>query len=222
MASKTKGELISDLELMFTQGKPSDDLELEREQIAKWLDDASNMVVSDQLGRQLAKGENINPVYIKKSAYIQATSENIAQALEPDQRYKIDISSLDILPIRGLGRDYGVIRVHDERNIQLTNITYDDSDFYRHLWFASPSCQRIHWYRENGEVYLDGVDANLAAIKRFRVFYVGTIESSALSDGDPYPIGDDIVSMVVGIAYENGLKQLQDGFMDLQNDGKQA
>jgi hypothetical protein len=218
---KTKGELISDLELRFTESKPSDDLELERDQLAHWLDLSANSLLSDSLSKNISKGIDINPEYIVPSSYLTAASEALSEVTETNERYYINISSLDILPLKGFSRDYGVVRVHDEKNNQLVNITYDDSDFYKHLCFARPSKENMQWYRENGSIYIDGVDINTATYKKFRIFYIPVIDSSTLSDSDTYPLGDDILPMVVDIAEEIGWRQLRQPISDLENDGKQ-
>ena len=133
MARKTKGELVSDLELRFTAGKPSDDFELMQEQIAHWLDVASNAILSDYFSKQLSKGGDINPEYINKSAMLAPASENITDVQASTQRYAIDISSLDILPIRGFSRDYGVIRISDKYNKHAINIRYGERQYFKEM-----------------------------------------------------------------------------------------
>lgn len=218
---KTKGELVSDLELRFTKGKPSDDLELERDQIAFWLDIAANALLTDSISKQMAKREDINPFYISKSDYKTAASESIADVDISDERYSIDISDLKILPVRGFSRDYGIVRLQDEENKQLVPINYDDSDFYKNLCFAKPSDENMQWYREGSKIYIDGVDENIATYKKFRVFYIKTINSSSLTDSSEYPLTDDLLSIVVDVAEEIGRRQLMQPIDDLENNGQQ-
>lgn len=217
----TKGDIVSDLELRFTQGKPSDDLELERDQIAFWVDTAANTFLSDYLSRQIAKGGDINPIYISKSAYKTASSESLSEVVDNYERYGIDISDLNILPVRGFGRDYGVLRVHDEENKQLIPITADDSDYNKYLCFAKPSDNNIQWYRESNKIYLDGVNINIATFKKFRAFYFGAIDSSALLDTAEYPLDADVLSLVIDMAEEIGWRQIRQPINDLENNGKQ-
>lgn len=218
---KTKGELISDLELRFTEGKPSDDLELERDQIAHWLDLAANSLLSDNLSKQIARNGDINPLYISVSSYRGASEEGLSDVISSNERYFVDISDLETLPLRGFSRDYGVVRIHDETNKQLVNITYDDSDFYKHLEFACSADDNIQWYRESSKIYLDGVSINNSTYKKFRVFYIPPIDSSSLSDSVAYPIGSDILPMIVDIAEEIGRREFNQNIIDLENDGKQ-
>jgi len=218
---KTKGELVSDLELRFTESRPSDDLELERDQLAHWLDLSANSLLSDYLSKQLVRKEDINPFYITPSTYIGASEEGLADVISTNERYYISISSLNILPIRGFSRDYGVVRVHDETNKQLVNITYDDASFYKYLEFACAKDDNIQWYRENTKIYLDGVNINNATFKKFRLFYIAPIDSSSLSDTDDYPLNDDLLPMVVDIAEELGRRQFLKPIVDLENDGQQ-
>jgi hypothetical protein len=218
---KTKGELVSDLELRFTESKPSDDLELERDQLSHWLDLAANTILSDNLSKQISKGGDINPFYITPSPYRAASSEDLSEVISTNERYSIDISDLDILPLRGFSRDYGVVRVHDETNKQLVNITYDDSDFYKYLTFACPSDDNIQWYRESENIYLCGVGINNATFKEFRVFYIPQINSSNLSDTSQYPLGDDLLPMILDIAEEIGRREFNQNIIDVENDGNQ-
>jgi hypothetical protein len=219
---KTKGELVSDLELRFTEGKPSDDIEIERDQLAFWLDLAANSLVADQLSKQMSRKEDVNPQYIQPSGYLTAQEEGLAEVNAAYERYSIDISGLRILPFRGKSRDFGVVRVQDNLNKQLVEITYDDSDFYRDLKFACPSSSNQQWYREDGKIYLDGVDFSNVNLRQYRVFYVQSIDSSSLTDAQDYPVGEDILSMIVDIAEEIGWGQLREQPVhDLENDGKQ-
>ena len=218
---KTKGELVSDLELRFTEGKPSDDLELERDQIAHWLDIAANSLLSDNLSKQITRRGDINPLYISVSSYRGASEEGLADVISSNERYLLDISDISILPLRGFSRDYGVVRVHDETNKQLVNITYDDSDFYKHLEFACSNDDNIQWYREDTNIYLDGVGVNNATFKKFRVFYIANIDSSSLSDTTDYPLGDDLLPMILDIAEDIGRRQFVQNIIDVENDGKQ-
>ena len=125
------------------------------------------------------------------------------------------------MPIRGFSRDYGVVRIHDETNKQMVNITYDDSDFYKHLEFACAKDNNIQWYRESGRIYLDGVNINNALFKKFRIFFVEPIDSSALADTTDYPLADDLLPMIVDIAEEIGRRQFLKPIIDLENDGQQ-
>lgn len=218
---KTRGELVSDLELRFTESRPSDDIELERDQLAHWLDLSANSLLSDYLSKQIVRREDINPFYITSNDYAGASEEGLDDVISSNERYYVDISSLNILPIRGFSRDYGVVRVHDETNKQMVNITYDDSAFYKHLEFACAKDDNIQWYREAGRIYLSGVGINNATFKKFRVFYVEPIDSSSLADTADYPLADDLLPMVVDIAEEVGRRQFLKPIIDLENDGQQ-
>ena len=218
---KTKGQLISDLELRFTEAKPSDDLELERDQIGHWLDIASNSLLSDYISKQMARMEDINPFYIKTSTYRGAAEEGLADVFSTDERYSIDISDISILPVRGRSRDFGVIRVQNDKNKQLVEITYDDSDFYRNLCFAKATDENMQWYRENDKIYIDGVSVNNSGVFKFRVFYIAPIDTSADADTVTYPLGDDLLPMVVDIAEETGRREFNQNIIDVENDGRQ-
>ena len=218
---KTKGEIISDLELRFTKGKPSDDLEIERDQIAFWIDIAANGLLSDYLSKQIKRGEDIDPYYISSSAYKAASEEGLDDVENIDERYYINISDLKVLPLRGLSRDYGVVRIHDEENKQLVDISYDDSSFYKNLCFSKPTRDNIQWYRESDRIYLDGVDVNNSTYKKFRVFYIAPIDSSSILDTSIYPLGDDLLPMAIDIAEGIGWKQIRESIEDIENDGQQ-
>lgn len=210
MAKKTKGELISDIELRLTKSFPSDDLELERDQIALWLDQASNAVVSDLISKQIAKNEDINPYYITISDYISPESETLADVADVDERYFISISSLNILPPRGYSRDYGIIRVKDKYNKDLVDITGDQSGYMGDLWYskADSDKRRFLWYREGGKVFVDGINSTNSSTEKFRVFYIEVIDSSSLADSATYPISEDIMPVVIDIAMEIGIEQM--------------
>lgn len=220
MARKTKDELISDIELRLTQSIPSDDFEVEREQIAHWLDLASNSIVSDLLTNQIRRSGDIDPFYLLSTDLKNVSKENTSGILSDSIRYYIDISDIDVLSIPSESGDRGVYLVKNKSNKILPYIREQDVQWMKDLWFSTPSKNNPMWFRENDKVFIVGLSDKDYNQSKFRITYVPVIDSSSLNNEDEYPVTSDVLPMISDLAYENGIKELNEGELDLQNDGK--
>ena len=72
----TKGQLISDIELRLTKGKPSDDIAIYRNQIAYWLDIERDNILTDILSDSIKKGNDIDPFYVESDLCLSLSISN--------------------------------------------------------------------------------------------------------------------------------------------------
>ena len=76
MAYITKNQLISDVELQLNQGAISDDSELDRLQIAQWIDYELYQLVRQECDTALKLGKQIPPLYISREIANKLTEED--------------------------------------------------------------------------------------------------------------------------------------------------
>ena len=76
MAYITKNQLISDIELQLNQGAISDDSELDRLQIAQWVDYELYQLVRQECDTALKLGKQISPLYISREIANKLTEED--------------------------------------------------------------------------------------------------------------------------------------------------
>lgn len=97
MAYITKNQLISDIELQLNQGVISDDTQLDRQQIAQWLDYELYQLVRQECDAALRQGKQIPPIYIVRE------SANILS----EEQLVIEVANYAALPGAGqLGKIY--------------------------------------------------------------------------------------------------------------------
>lgn len=77
MAYITKNQLISDIELQLNQGNISDDSELDRTQIAQWIDYELYQLVRQECDTLMKQGKQIPPLYITRESTNFLTPEQL-------------------------------------------------------------------------------------------------------------------------------------------------
>lgn len=77
MAYITKNKLISDIELQLNQGTISDDSQLDRLQIAQWIDYELAQLTALDCNDALRKGKQVPPIYITRQSACSLTKETI-------------------------------------------------------------------------------------------------------------------------------------------------
>jgi hypothetical protein len=216
---KTKQELVSDIELKITRGKPSDDLELEKSQIEHWLDVTVNSVVSDYLNKLIRANKPLPPRYIAKVLSLQLNKE-VSNNTDEGIRHYLDMSPYDIM---SLDNDRGIVRVSTLSGKRV-NAVIDEENFemLNKMYFSKPSRENLLWYREGDHIFVKGYGNSITTAVKLNVFYVPVIEVASLSDSAEINIGDDLLPIVIQIVEEQAFRQLGMGFEDLQNDGTQA
>lgn len=213
---KTKGALISDIELRLSRGKPSNDFEIERSQIAHWLDISRDEVVAQKLNTQIASDEDIDPFYIEKiGEYTAELESEVPLFCTKRHVFTIDADILSLLEDRGIDR---IVTTGGKILIQST---FDQIEYLQHLWFSKPSNENMMWYREGKKFFVHGLSDITSKKIKFKVFGVKSNVGESLTDDDTYPVSDDIIDMVIEKAEQIGLRELYGELEDRSNDGNQ-
>jgi len=213
---KTKGALVSDIELRLSRGKPSNDFEIERSQIEHWLDLARDEIVSQKLNSQIMSDEDIDPFYIAKfGEYSAELEQEVALACTKRHVFSLDKDILSLVEDRGIDR---VVATSGKILIQST---FDQIEYLQDLWFSKPSNENMMWYREGNKFFVYGLSDITRSRIKFQVFGVQSNVGSTLSDEDKYPISDDITEIVIEKAEEIGLRELYGELEDRSSDGNQ-
>jgi hypothetical protein len=216
---KTKQELVSDIELRVTRGKPSDELELEQEQIIHWLEVAANSVVADYLNKKIRSKKAIPPEYIQKVLAIQLVKETAPSNVSDGIRHYLDFSSYDVMPLE---KDGGIARVSTLSGKWINSTEDQDFQMLENLYFSKPSRENLVWYREGDDIFIVGYGDNIVGAVKLNVYYVPVIEISSLADTAEVKLTDDVVAIILDVVEDMALRQLGADFEDLQNDGTQA
>lgn len=196
----TKSQLISDIILRITRGKPSDDLELEPKQVAFWIDLVLGGIVKEMLDTQLKdKSATIAPAYIK---------------IERDVPAKITATNVIYIDLcdepMNLYRDGGVIRVATEDGDWVDKLVMSDIDDIVKLKHSKPSLKNIKYTRVKERVYLFGLTSDTLHLPTFYIAYVPKINLlEDLDDTDDISVSDDILARVAEEVEKIARRQMQ-------------
>lgn len=201
----TKEQLISDLELRLTAGKPSDDVEIPRPLLATWLDQARATVI---------QAESKQTGEISPSAYTRLECQSVA--LETPECVYGDCFVNVYLTIPtplSLAHDRGV-QVSFTNGRTVHKIPSPQSySIFKNLRFGKPE---IGYYRVGDRLYIFGQKINHN--HKFTVHLV-LANTQTIDDTDTYPIPEHLIPMILQSAEEIGLRMLQVQ-QDINNDGK--
>lgn len=213
----TKEQLVSDIILRVTRGKPSDDLELEPDQVAHWIDLVLGAIVKQSIEESLKKGDTINPVYINHEECISPRLKNSNCA---DCQNNIFIELCD-QPI-SLSDDRGVLRVTTQDGLQVDRVSLEELDVINKLTFSKPSLVNLIFHREKNKLYIHGVDHRSYKMIQLNVWYIPEVDLlSDLDDDDEIGVDTDILGVVSEKVEEIARRQLYQSMEDEENDAEQ-
>ncbi len=204
-----KGDIISDIELRLTRGKPSDDFETDRRQIAFWMDAIRGQLLSNWI----EKYDDIPPqalTHFDCKVAIAATPTCVVGTCYTKH-------SITISPVLQLKEDKGVYRVALQGGKEIDRYrTSAEQDILKHIRLARPTDSHPAWYRINDKVFLLGTLPN-ANVQLDLVLS----DTTTVTDTSDYPIPDELTNILIEEAVKKGMQQISQGVLDLTNDGKQ-
>lgn len=213
----TKGQLISDVELRLTKGKPSDDLAVYRNQIAYWLDIERDNLLTDILSRSISDGDDIDPYYIESDLCISPLmiSDDCVDC-DNKKRFYIDLTR-DVLR---LPDDRGIVRMVDNRGLNIPIFNQNEMDDIRLISYSKPTKKRQAAYREGARrIFIEELDELSLSYFEYDVYYIPRSVGASISEDDNYPIADEDVPELIERVVTVGLQQMNLGVGDLENDG---
>lgn len=211
----TKEQIISDVILQLTQGAPSDDLELEEDQVAFWVTYSLNMLVAIEINSKLAKKEVIPSVYIKKASCEVAEVEDTECTDDCLDRIFVELDD-DILT---LNDDAGIIEVETDQGDLVKKASVETLSMYRHLRFAKPSEENLVYTHEGKKIYIEGLKAVDIPFDKLNVWYVPKQNLLELEDTDEILVSDLVAPQVIDLAVQRGKFELYGTQPDTANDG---
>lgn len=215
----TKQQLIDDIILRLTKGKPSDDMELEPTQVAFWIDMVLNSLVKQTLDERIRKGlDGIDPEFICYERLIPLRKES----KDVLGKFYIELCAEPI----NLIRDRGVIRVATEATDTepgkgVDKMKMEEIDNLRELKHSKPSLKNIKYHRVKNKLFFYGLDDNTFHLVTFVIAYVPKTKAlEELDDNDPIYISDDLLPLIADEVEKIARRQYQSD-SDLENDSQQ-
>jgi hypothetical protein len=214
----TKEQLISDIILQLTQGNPSDDIAVEEDQVAFWLQYHLHDLIRREIIDYRKKGQQIPPIYIRRDVALALGEEAIADVADANQRLYVELEE-DVLD---LPRDGGVIRVLDyDRNL-IHMTAAEDLEDLRNSRFAKPSIDNVIGYREGKKIFIEGFNTADIDFNPLMVSYIPKQDVIAMADDDEVLVSDQLVPVLIDLCVQRGKLQMYGTVPDQANDGTDA
>jgi len=208
----TVEKMISDLELRFTGGKPSDDFEGAREQLRFWIDNANGALLPQWIMK--VNGGQVPPTLIRRLDCLVVKTESpqceggcctydyIEFPKNPQGEPIVPITLLD---------DRGVIQMY--QGVQ-TIYRLPSPTMLSVMTNLKNGATTPYFYRIADKLYLfNGVFTSYSRITVMCAFS----DTSSLKDDDVYPTVDDLIPSILDEAEKIGRRQFTS--TDLQDDG---
>lgn len=211
----TKEQLISDIILRVSGGKPSDDLELEPTQIAHWATVARDELVSAYLEKQIRSGKGIDPFFIEKEVGKQLNQETDSFVEPDDNRLYFEV---DKTPL-ALANDMAVVRVLTQDGVKVDKVFLEEVDEINQLEFSKPGPENLVYYREKEKIIILGVPVSMKDLIQFTVWYVPTQDINHIDDTDVIDIIPDLNATLLDIVEKMAKDQVY-GPSDIINNGQ--
>lgn len=211
----TKNKLISDIILKVTQGAPSDDLELDDEQVAFWIQNRLNDLVRREIVDEQKNGRMIPPVYIIRNIALALTEEAVTDIAVEDQRFYTDLPQ----EVLDLPRDGGIVRVLDYEGNLIHKTSVEQLEDTKNLRFAKPSTDNVLYYRESKRVFVVGFNTGDIELNPIMVSMVPRQDILALADTGEVLITDQLLPILIDACVQDAKLQMYGTQPDTDNDG---
>lgn len=214
----TKNQLVSDIILRLTQGKPSDDLELEPRQVAFWIDMVLGALIKLDLEEALAKKKGlgmIDPSYICWDKEIPVRVDYINDTRSD---FYFDLNHCPI----NLTRDAGVIRISTKDGDWVDKMNMLEIDNLNKLRFSSPSLGNLKYTRVKERIHIFGVTTDTYHLVTLDVAYIPTPDLlEDMGYDDEVFVGEDILPKLAEEVEKIARRQIYQSGIDEENDGQQ-
>jgi hypothetical protein len=210
----TIGVLIDDILLRVMGGNTSDDMQIEREQVAHWLAINRDMLVKAKLDEDLKNGRQLDSFYIEREVYKIPEIEATDGIEDPDENIYIELLKKPL----SLNKDLGVLNVWTEEFIPVSKARIENFAWVQDLKYAKPSINHLVYYRLNGKIFIKGLTYKNLHLDNFIVDYIPSMADQALEETDDIKITDDLIPPLLEIVEDIARRELY-GIQDQMNDG---
>lgn len=212
----TKHQLVSDIILRVTKGKPADDLELEPKQVEFWIQLALDGLITEALNANVGIRDYVPEFYVR-SEKCRALNQEVLDCVEDDKERLYIVLSKPPLELLG---DRAIIRVKTNTGDTAHKARLSTIDFIEHLEFAKPGLDNLVYYRDGKQkLVICGVPKALKESLDFFVWYVPQTNLECFSDNEEVPIANDMLDELLARVEDIARRQMS-GAPDLENDGQ--
>jgi hypothetical protein len=208
----TKAQLISDIQAQLLQASPSDDSQLEWDQIAFWITYHLNELIAAECNSAIKAGKQIPAVYKKIAALEVAVVED---GHEEDRLYvELDEEILSLID------DAGVILVETEDGDEIPRISLERHASIKKMRFAKPTINRPLYYRRGEKIFLLGFNETDIPFETASVYYIPRQDVYSATDATEILASDTVLPTLIDSVVQRGKLTLYGTQVDPDNDGQ--
>lgn len=204
MAKVAKEKLIGDVILKLTQAAPSQDLALEQDQVAFWLTQEVNFLVTQEVLKAVNQGKTIPPIYVTRETCKQVTEEAVDCVDDEDERMYFAITG-EVLDVED---DAGIVQVLTSDYQTIYKASTFRLPMFRDMRFTKPSTEVMLWSRQGDTMFIDGMENADIDFNDIIVYYVVKQDVVAMADSDEVIISDLLLPVLIDRAVEAGKLQM--------------
>jgi hypothetical protein len=209
----TKAQLLSDVQLQLLQSSPSDDSQLEWDQIAFWATYELNSLVAAECNTAIKSGKQIPAVY-KKVANLEVAE--VEDSHEQDRIY-VELDE-DILTLSDEG---GIVLVETEDGDEIPRTSVERFASLKKLRFAKPTINRPLYYTRGSKIFLLGFNETDIPFEKIHVHYIPKQDLLTAVDTYEVLVSSSITPMLIDAIVQRGKLELYGTQIDSTNDGVQ-
>lgn len=213
----TKNQLISDIILRITAGKPSDDLEIEPSQVAFWINIVRDAIVKAYLDDKVEEGLSIDDYFVIQESCKPLNSETDPSIDDDKERIYIRLKKVPM----EVYKDRAVVRVITNEGSFINKGRLSTIDTIHHLNYAKPSITNLVYYRDGKtKLVIEGIPLELRDVVEIIVWYVPKEDLLCLADDDEVSIPNELLPEILQAVEDIARRELY-GPEDKENDGDQ-
>jgi hypothetical protein len=210
-----KSELIDDTILAITQSAPSDDTEIEKEQIAYHASSILHSLIKNECDAEIRAGRSIPPIYISFQDCEDIEEEDSDCQSDCVDRLYIELTD-EVIDLRN---DEGLVRVITDEGDQVKKVSIGMLSTLKKLRFSKPSMENPLCYRQGTKIYIEGIKKPEIPFNFLTVFYVKKQDIQSLADTDEVIVSDLIRPILISQLAEKLKTQMYGTQPDQQSDG---
>jgi hypothetical protein len=211
----TKAQLVSDVILQVYEGAPSDDANLEADQVAFWLTYYLNQLVATELNEKLKRGEMFPSVY-KKRASCEVLAVEASDCNDACQTRVYATLDEEVLTIN---KDAGIMRVTTDEGDVVLKASVETLDMLRYMPWAKPSSENLVYLREGSKIYVEGMKSVDVPFNEINVDYIPKQDVYAMADTDTVLVSDLVLPDLIDLTVRKAKLEIYGSQQDVTNDG---
>jgi hypothetical protein len=211
----TKREFIDDVILQVSQSNPSDDSEIEPDQIAFWGTYHLNDLVKKEIDIETSKARFIPPIYITMEDCLVSEVEASDCTAACKDRLFVTLTG----EVMDLPDDGGIVRVMTDEGDTILKASIESLDYIKNLRFAKPSMTNPLYYRQALKIYIEGIKLAVSDLSKVTVYYVKKQDISTLTENERILVTDQVKPILINAVVQRLKLELYGSDVDQESDG---